>query len=470
MAYFVSKNFFETLLVVIIAVALIMGNHALDKKIVRTKGQNQKTLKVVKIFVEVINIVLLAMLFIVALSVNGVNVSVALRSLGVAGIIVGFALNDLLKDIIMGLSIMIEGYYKVGDSVIYNGRLGKVVSFNVKTTKIFMYSTEETLAVCNRNISEISKASDWVDVDVPISYSIDAKYARALCRICASRIERLRYVYSCDFLNTQSLEESWITYKLRIHHLVEKQPSVRRNALSIIQDVFAEHNVPFPLSIKVFYGEDNYKDSEKGRLQLDAVQANSSIKGYELGRGAEKSKVVSFDSSDETVESVMKEVERYTRAENLDRKMILRIRLLTEELLSVTRGLDNMRDGLFHIERSDIDYELVFEGLADVSKDRKKIMRKTMSEVGSAGFSSIIMNAVNSMLKSSRGDDESEVVDEARWSYNVYKEEQESIDNLMEKDVLERSVITSFADDLKISVIKNKVKMRLLVKNIEEEE
>lgn len=479
MEYLVSSEFFESLLLLIIAIVIMVGSRSLNVKFIKKRNGNPTWYKSVKIALDILVAILLLIIGLLIMDVNGIDVTKMIRSLGVLGIVVGYALNDLLKDCIMGLSIMFEGYFKVGDTVIYQDKIGKVISFTIKTTKIFVIETEEILSVSNRNITEISIASDWIDVDFPIGYEVNPHMSREICRECARRIERLRYVYSCDFLNTQNFEESWVTYRLRVHCLPEKRLMVRRNANAVIQDVFYEKGIEFPLSIKVFVDEEKRQVIHEGGA-IVSTSAVAEKRSYEYGRGADKSKICIIDGSDNSIEKAIKEAERYAGSENLDKKMQLRIRLLSEELLSLSRGLTNLNNGKFRILRDGEDYDIEFSAAVNLSKN--EIGR--LSEVSSsgendayAGITGTVKHAIDEMISLSLNENQdraSDIMDNSigksdedyRWSYNVCKDSEE-IDS-DEADELVKSVLTSMADDIKVFVRRNRVNIRVLVKSMDE--
>ena len=504
--YLKSGRFIETIIVIIFGAVFIAACNALDKKYFKTKAGNTKWYKSSKMIIDFINSIVVLILILAVLSINGVNVGKYVKSLGVLGIIMSFALQDLLKDVIMGLSIMFEGYYKVGDVIIYDGRYGKVISFNVKTTRVFMLDDESTLSICNRNINSIAVASDWVDIDIPIGYDVDLVTSRNLCRECAKRIERLRYVYSCDFANTQELAESWVNYRLRIHCLCEKRYSVRRNAQAVIQDVFYEHNQEFPLSIKVLYNMEPTTNENKTVAKVESISGeNTTIINtsshkrkydYELGRGAAKSKVIAFDGSDDTVRKAINEAERYAVSENLSNSMKLRLRLISEELLMLTKSIPQLKDGSFYIERDGIDYDICFDASGKISKKtRTQLVGVSSSNTNDAyiGISGLFTKAIDSMVQMSINDksgvnsaiskdtmEESigKADDDYKWSYNIYKEKEQNATVDMDEDAsadikedeIGKSMLMKLSDDIRISVRTNHVSMRVLVKAEDEDE
>ncbi len=76
------------------------------------------------------SIVLAAVVIIVILIVLqllGINVSSMLAGVGIASIVIGFALQDALKDIFRGLEIVSDSYYDIGDLIKYGDNVGQVL-------------------------------------------------------------------------------------------------------------------------------------------------------------------------------------------------------------------------------------------------------------------------------------------------------------------------------------------------------
>lgn len=499
MDYLFSKAFYETLVAVVIIIVVMILSKTFDTRYKNSFIKAKEWYRSVKTIREILTSLFVLIMVMIILSINGINVGKYLASFGVIGIILSFSLQDLLKDLIMGFTILIEGYYKVGDVIEYDGMVGKVKSLNLKTTKIFLIDTENTISICNRYLDKVAIVSDWLDINIPIGYDIDLYYSRLLCKECAKRIERLRYVYSCDFLNTSELAESWIEYRLRVHCLPEKKPPVRRASLAVVQDVFYEHKTEFPLSIKVIYQQ----NTENNNLQINNLENNIKAisdnahtaykRDYEYGHGAAKSKEIKVDKDNSTSVKAINESERYATSENLSNKMKIRIRLLSEELLSLIKGIPQIEEGLFYIERDGADYDICFESNSKIdSKHAKNLISVSSSQTNDAyvGFSGMVAKAVDTMVLMSRdgkshtdiNQDNSitESNNEYRWSYNIYKEneanqnENEKTEGESEEikpvdwSEIERSVLSKFSDDIKIYVRSNQINIRVLVKSLDE--
>ena len=114
-------------------------SHFLTKK---EKSSNLKMFKTKKgktyyrLIKSLIRYVFILVTILILLQVNGINVSSMLAGVGIVSVIIGFAIQDALKDIVKGFDIVADSYYNVGDVIRYKDYEGKVLLIGVKTTKI----------------------------------------------------------------------------------------------------------------------------------------------------------------------------------------------------------------------------------------------------------------------------------------------------------------------------------------------
>lgn len=195
---------------------------------------------------NVIKTVLIVLIVLAVLQVNGININSLVAGLGIFSAVVGLALQDLLKDVIMGTHIMSDDFFKVGDVVRYNGEEGVVISFNLRTTKIRSISDNAVLTVCNRNISEISQCSDVFFLSVPVSYATPSEKAGKALDEIRDRIRALEGCLECENLGLTAFEDSDIAYTLQIRCSPAKKPYFRRLANQIIWEIFQREDISVP--------------------------------------------------------------------------------------------------------------------------------------------------------------------------------------------------------------------------------
>ena len=192
-------------------------------------------------------IFIFAILFI--LEVYGVNTKSLIAGIGVAGVVLGLALQDFLKDLISGLSIMLDNYFVIGDIVEYDGFTGEVVEFGLKSTKIQAYSGE-TFSIANRNIDKIKNLSQKTSnlfIKVPTAYEEkEEKVKKALEEAVKEIIKRTDADEASEYLGIDELSESSIIYMVKIHCSQDKRVNVKRESLAIIKEIYDKNKIKIP--------------------------------------------------------------------------------------------------------------------------------------------------------------------------------------------------------------------------------
>lgn len=105
----------------------------------------------------------------------GINVTPLLAGAGVAGVVIGFGAQSLIKDLINGVFILLEQWFQVGDIITIGDTSGTVERLNLRTTVI--RDIEGTVHyIPNGEITKLSnKTQLWsrAVVEVGVHYSED---------------------------------------------------------------------------------------------------------------------------------------------------------------------------------------------------------------------------------------------------------------------------------------------------------
>lgn len=144
----------KALLIVIIIVVAIIGVKILNKiidYIMTTRDNANKKFKIkfnekrsetlLKLVKSAVRYTIYFIAFFQILATVGVNTTSIVASAGIASVAIGFGAQNLVKDIISGFFIILEGQFDVGDNVkIYNQAAfiaeGSVLSLGLRSTKI----------------------------------------------------------------------------------------------------------------------------------------------------------------------------------------------------------------------------------------------------------------------------------------------------------------------------------------------
>ncbi len=123
----------------------------------------------------------------IALSQFNVSVGPMLAGLGIAGFIIGFALQDSLSNFASGMMILFYKPFDVGDSVVAGGVRGKVSSMSLVNTTIRTFDNQ-SLIVPNNKIWQdvITNITDQhirrIDMEFGITYDEDIERVETLLR------------------------------------------------------------------------------------------------------------------------------------------------------------------------------------------------------------------------------------------------------------------------------------------------
>lgn len=216
-----------------------------DRKVLRGIDNNKRKtyLKMTRSIIRYIIIIVTALII---LQINGVDVSSMLAGVGIASVIIGFAIQDVLKDIIKGLDIISDKYFQVGDVVKYGDIEGKVLIIGLKTTKIKDIKTENIISIANRNIQQVEIVSNIVDAVIPMPYEVEVPVAEKVIKDIMKEIENQEHVENCTYLGVLELSESSVKYLITMQCKPEFRRQVRRDAQRCILLGLEDKNIKVP--------------------------------------------------------------------------------------------------------------------------------------------------------------------------------------------------------------------------------
>ncbi len=95
------------------------------------------------LLVKTIRVILIISCLIWILSIWGVDIGPLLAGAGIAGFVIGFAMQDTLKNIFGGISMILEKSLQVGDRIsLDSGEMGLVEEVSIRSTKIRTFNNE----------------------------------------------------------------------------------------------------------------------------------------------------------------------------------------------------------------------------------------------------------------------------------------------------------------------------------------
>ncbi|MDD2409652.1 MAG: mechanosensitive ion channel [Bacilli bacterium] len=248
--FFLSEKFIVPIVVIIVGIVIYkIAEKILGKANIKGKNDLDKKRRntVVILLLNIIKYSSIIIGLIIILDVYGVNTTSFIAGLGIAGVVIGLAFQEALKDIINGINIIMDDYYVVGDVIIYNNFEGTVISFGLKTTKI-KSDMGEVLTVANRNISTITNLSQKkavLYIEIPTSIESDQKVATKTIEKIIGEISKYSYVEAkeSEFLGIEKINSTTINYLFKIKCNQGKEKELRRNINKKIIENYQKNNI-----------------------------------------------------------------------------------------------------------------------------------------------------------------------------------------------------------------------------------
>jgi len=135
-----------------------------------------------------------AVLLLTALSTFGVEITPLLASLGVGGLAVALALQNVLGDLLASLSIVLDKPFVIGDFVIIGEFAGTIESVGLKTTRVralsgeqLVFSNSDMLSSRIRNLGRMQERR--VVFQIGVEYNLDSQKLRRIPEIVQGAIE-----------------------------------------------------------------------------------------------------------------------------------------------------------------------------------------------------------------------------------------------------------------------------------------
>lgn len=207
---------------------------------------SKKSKTYLKMLRSMLRYVFIIVTLLILLQINGVNVSSMLAGVGILSVVIGLAIQDALKDIIRGTTILSDNYFNVGDVVKYGEIEGKVVALGLKTTKVESLVDNNIISIANRNIEQIEVLSGIINVNIPMPYELKVDEAEKVIYELVECVKCNPNVKNCEYKAVNELADSYINYLIQVHCIPQFKRQVRRDSLRTALLVLEDNNIAVP--------------------------------------------------------------------------------------------------------------------------------------------------------------------------------------------------------------------------------
>ncbi|MGH3980645.1 MAG: mechanosensitive ion channel family protein, partial [Pseudonocardiaceae bacterium] len=177
-----------------------------------------------------------------------------IASAGIVGVALGFGAQNLVRDFLSGIFMMIEDQYGVGDTVDLGEASGEVEAVGLRVTTlrdingtVWYVRNGEVLRVGN-----MSQGYAVAVVDTPIAHTADIPEASELAARVAAELTAAGTALAPDvlappeLLGVESVTTEAITLRLTVKTQAGRQWAVQRALRAGIKDAFDDAGIPHP--------------------------------------------------------------------------------------------------------------------------------------------------------------------------------------------------------------------------------
>jgi moderate conductance mechanosensitive channel len=256
---FSAANFLH--LVVIFAVALLLNRilRVATNLVIKpassearaAKAREQQTRTVASVLYSSGTKVVWAVALLTAAQEFGINVTPVAALAGLASLALGFGAQNLVRDIIAGLYIILEDQYVVGETVQIGDTLGRVEHITLRRT-VVRDARGALVTIANGDIRTVGNLSrDWSQTFVDVSLWPEVPQDAAIRALDAAAAE-LRadpawsqaLVDGPRILGLQSFDQTSSTIRLQVRTAPGRQDDVARELRRRIQLEFQKREMP----------------------------------------------------------------------------------------------------------------------------------------------------------------------------------------------------------------------------------
>lgn len=221
-----------------------------------------KSIAIGNLFAMLVRVIAALLALYVALRIFGLDSAAwsVLAGAGVAGIVIGFALQDIAANFISGVVLAIQRPFRVGHLVETNDTYGVV-------KKIYMRSTEiqtldgQLVHIPNKNIL-LQKVSDYnyipyrrVDLTIGVGYNADLDKVKKVTLETIKSLDLSDEKRAVELYFTEFAASS-INFDIRFWTKFQTEPNyleARSQAVMEIHKAYAKHNIEIPYPITTVF-------------------------------------------------------------------------------------------------------------------------------------------------------------------------------------------------------------------------
>ena len=211
----------------------------------------------------VASVVVISVAVLIVLRELNVDITPILAGAGILGLAVGFGAQNIVRDVISGLFIILEDQIRIGDVAIINGKGGLVENIRLRT--VVLRGLDGTVHIIQNGaineLSNMTKGFSHYVIDVGVAYKEDTDRVTEILKEVGVKLQEEpeyadKILAPLEILGVDDFADSAVIIKIRIKTAPIHQWTVGRELRRRIKKAFDERGIeiPFP-HLSVYFGE-----------------------------------------------------------------------------------------------------------------------------------------------------------------------------------------------------------------------
>ena len=249
--YLLSEKFILPIVYIVIGIIVYNVIKIVINKLNKSRFANKKKVTIISLIKNVIKYLVMIFVVLAILNVYNVDTSGVVASIGVAGVIVGLAFQDIVADFLAGMFILFDNQFVLGDIVTIDGFKGEVISLGLMSTKIKAVSGDVKIlpnsafrTVINHSMND---ATLLINIDVSYDTNID-KLEKVLKEMEDDVLKINGVTGKYKLLGINEFASSSIRYLVSFNSKYDMQYQVKRDFNMLIKKYFEKENIEIPYS------------------------------------------------------------------------------------------------------------------------------------------------------------------------------------------------------------------------------
>lgn len=220
-----------------------------------SERRSQRAKTIGSVLRSLTSFIVLGIASVLILGVLGLDLAPLIASAGIAGLALGFGAQNLVKDFLSGIFMMLEDQYGVGDMVDLGEANGVVEAVGLRVTTV-RDATGTVWYVRNGEVLRVGNKSQGYAVaviDLPLAHSADLTKATSLAESVSRDVTAApplteHVLEPPVVLGIESVTVDAVTLRLTVKVEAGQQWSVQRALRAAIKSAFDQAGIPTPYS------------------------------------------------------------------------------------------------------------------------------------------------------------------------------------------------------------------------------